>query len=167
MNRVKGALCRVLVIAVLIATWWLAVAATHSVIFPTPWDVVTGTLRAAAGRQPVAPHRRVAAACRCRLRTGRLRGRPAGTVDGLGARCLSDAESAFPDPAAHLTDRLDSDRHPVVRRGRCLAHLSDLHLLGVSDDRADDRRRAHYREALPAGRREFRVFRATRCSRRW
>jgi NitT/TauT family transport system permease protein len=31
------------VIAVLLAAWWLVVVATHSVIFPTPWQVVTGT----------------------------------------------------------------------------------------------------------------------------
>ena len=30
-------------IAVLIAAWWLTVYLTHSVIFPTPWGVVTGT----------------------------------------------------------------------------------------------------------------------------
>jgi NitT/TauT family transport system permease protein len=28
---------------VLLAAWWLVVVATHSVIFPTPWQVVTGT----------------------------------------------------------------------------------------------------------------------------
>jgi NitT/TauT family transport system permease protein len=32
-----------LLIALLIAVWWVAVAATHTVIFPTPWDVVIGT----------------------------------------------------------------------------------------------------------------------------
>jgi NitT/TauT family transport system permease protein len=31
------------VIAVLLAAWWLVVVATHSVIFPTPWQVLTGT----------------------------------------------------------------------------------------------------------------------------
>ena len=31
------------VIAILLAAWWLIVAETHSVIFPTPWQVVTGT----------------------------------------------------------------------------------------------------------------------------
>ena len=30
-------------IAVLIAAWWLMVYLTHSLIFPTPWGVVTGT----------------------------------------------------------------------------------------------------------------------------
>jgi NitT/TauT family transport system permease protein len=30
--------------ALLIATWWALVVATHSVVFPTPWQVVTGTL---------------------------------------------------------------------------------------------------------------------------
>ncbi len=34
-----------LVIAVLIAVWWEAVIATHSAIFPTPWEVVTGTVQ--------------------------------------------------------------------------------------------------------------------------
>ena len=32
------------VIAALIALWWLAVRASGSVIFPTPWQVVTGAL---------------------------------------------------------------------------------------------------------------------------
>jgi NitT/TauT family transport system permease protein len=32
------------VIAVVLAAWWLAVLATHSAIFPTPLDVVTGTV---------------------------------------------------------------------------------------------------------------------------
>ena len=31
------------VIAALLAAWWLTVVETHSVIFPTPWQVVTGT----------------------------------------------------------------------------------------------------------------------------
>ncbi|MDB6108038.1 MAG: binding-protein-dependent transport system inner rane component [Gammaproteobacteria bacterium] len=44
MARIKEMLPALALIAVLIAAWWGAVAATHSVIFPTPWDVVTGTL---------------------------------------------------------------------------------------------------------------------------
>ncbi len=32
------------VIAVLITVWWVAVIATGSVIFPTPWQVVTGAM---------------------------------------------------------------------------------------------------------------------------
>jgi NitT/TauT family transport system permease protein len=44
MHRVKEMLPSMLLIAALIAGWWTAVIATHSVIFPTPWDVVTGTL---------------------------------------------------------------------------------------------------------------------------
>jgi NitT/TauT family transport system permease protein len=39
-----NALAPVGVIALLIAAWWLAVVATRSMIFPTPWGVVTGTL---------------------------------------------------------------------------------------------------------------------------
>jgi NitT/TauT family transport system permease protein len=35
------------VIAVLVAAWWLVVVATHSAIFPTPWQVVMGTLELA------------------------------------------------------------------------------------------------------------------------
>src|SRR5580692_10985973 len=42
MQRLKDSWPAVLVIAVLIALWWLAILGTHSVIFPTPWDVVTG-----------------------------------------------------------------------------------------------------------------------------
>lgn len=33
--------------AVLVATWWAVVLATQSAIFPTPWQVVTGTLELA------------------------------------------------------------------------------------------------------------------------
>jgi NitT/TauT family transport system permease protein len=43
MTRTKEALPAIALIAVLIAVWWLAVDLTHSVIFPTPWEVVTGT----------------------------------------------------------------------------------------------------------------------------
>jgi len=32
------------VITLLIAAWWVSVVATHSLIFPTPWAVVTGTV---------------------------------------------------------------------------------------------------------------------------
>jgi NitT/TauT family transport system permease protein len=44
MQRFKETLPALAVIAALIAIWWLTVLATHSVIFPTPWAVVTGTL---------------------------------------------------------------------------------------------------------------------------
>jgi NitT/TauT family transport system permease protein len=43
MHRFKDSLPSVVLIAILIALWWTAVAVTHSVIFPTPLDVVTGT----------------------------------------------------------------------------------------------------------------------------
>jgi NitT/TauT family transport system permease protein len=44
MPRIRDILPALAVMAALILTWWLAVAAAHSVIFPTPWAVVTGTL---------------------------------------------------------------------------------------------------------------------------
>jgi len=44
MNRIRQALPSVLVIALLLSVWWAVVRATASVIFPTPWQVVTGTL---------------------------------------------------------------------------------------------------------------------------
>src|SRR6185295_6010022 len=44
MNRIKQALPSTTVIALLIVIWWVVVAATKSVIFPTPWQVVTGTI---------------------------------------------------------------------------------------------------------------------------
>jgi NitT/TauT family transport system permease protein len=44
MHRLKESLPAILLIASLVALWWLAVSLTHSVIFPTPWAVVTGTL---------------------------------------------------------------------------------------------------------------------------
>jgi NitT/TauT family transport system permease protein len=45
MRRLKDSWPAVLVITVLIAVWWEAVIATRSAIFPTPWEVVTGTLQ--------------------------------------------------------------------------------------------------------------------------
>ena len=48
MQRIKATHFDVLaplgVIALLIAAWWAAVMATDSLIFPTPWGVITGTL---------------------------------------------------------------------------------------------------------------------------
>jgi NitT/TauT family transport system permease protein len=43
MGRIKEMLPSLALICGLIAGWWGAVSATHSVIFPTPWAVVTGT----------------------------------------------------------------------------------------------------------------------------
>jgi NitT/TauT family transport system permease protein len=43
MARLKEMLPALALLAALIATWWGAVVATHSVIFPTPWAVITGT----------------------------------------------------------------------------------------------------------------------------
>jgi NitT/TauT family transport system permease protein len=43
MTRIKEALPAIALIAVLVAGWWLTVYLTHSLIFPTPWGVVTGT----------------------------------------------------------------------------------------------------------------------------
>jgi NitT/TauT family transport system permease protein len=37
-------LCPLIVIALLIAAWWIAVVQAGSAIFPTPWQVVTGTM---------------------------------------------------------------------------------------------------------------------------
>ena len=44
MRQAKRVWPSVVVIALLIAAWWAAVVATKSVIFPTPWQVVTGTI---------------------------------------------------------------------------------------------------------------------------
>jgi NitT/TauT family transport system permease protein len=44
MNRLKQAVPSLIVIVLLIAGWWGAVVATKSVIFPTPLQVVTGTM---------------------------------------------------------------------------------------------------------------------------
>jgi NitT/TauT family transport system permease protein len=44
-NRKRGKiLCPLIVIALLIAAWWIAVVQASSAIFPTPWQVVTGTM---------------------------------------------------------------------------------------------------------------------------
>lgn len=44
MQRFKESWPALVLIAALIALWWVAVAVTQSAIFPTPWTVVTGTL---------------------------------------------------------------------------------------------------------------------------
>jgi NitT/TauT family transport system permease protein len=44
MNRVQGALPSVAVLVLLVALWWTVVVGTGSAIFPTPWQVVTGTV---------------------------------------------------------------------------------------------------------------------------
>jgi NitT/TauT family transport system permease protein len=45
MPRLKDILPGLIVIAVVLTVWWLLVLATHSAIFPTPLDVVTGTVQ--------------------------------------------------------------------------------------------------------------------------
>lgn len=47
MSRIQQTLPGVATIALLIGAWWMVVATTHSVIFPTPWQVVTGTIELA------------------------------------------------------------------------------------------------------------------------
>jgi NitT/TauT family transport system permease protein len=47
MAKLKQILPAATVIAILIAMWWLVIVVTHSAIFPTPWQVVTGTLELA------------------------------------------------------------------------------------------------------------------------
>ena len=44
MSRLRQSLPGIAIILLLLAAWWLVVRATGSVIFPTPWQVVTGTL---------------------------------------------------------------------------------------------------------------------------
>src|SRR5687768_7709897 len=48
MKGLNQSLPSILVIAVLVGVWWVLVKATQSVIFPTPWQVVSGTLELAA-----------------------------------------------------------------------------------------------------------------------
>ena len=44
MISAKRVLPSIAVIAVIIAVWWIVVRATGSVVFPTPWQVVTGVV---------------------------------------------------------------------------------------------------------------------------
>ena len=44
MNRIKSSLPALGVIVALLFAWWGTIVATHSLIFPTPWGVVTGTI---------------------------------------------------------------------------------------------------------------------------
>jgi NitT/TauT family transport system permease protein len=48
MKTVVRVLPSIVVLAVVVALWWAAVELTHSVIFPTPWKVVMGTLELAS-----------------------------------------------------------------------------------------------------------------------
>ena len=43
MTRLRQSLPGIAIILLLLVAWWLAVKATGSVIFPTPWQVATGT----------------------------------------------------------------------------------------------------------------------------
>jgi NitT/TauT family transport system permease protein len=47
MSKLQRVIPAAAVIAILIAIWWLLVVMTHSAIFPTPWQVVTGTMELA------------------------------------------------------------------------------------------------------------------------
>ncbi len=47
MKGFKKSVSSIIVIAVVIALWWVTVVVTESRIFPTPWQVVTGTLELA------------------------------------------------------------------------------------------------------------------------
>jgi NitT/TauT family transport system permease protein len=44
MQRIKNALPSIVLLALLIALWWVVVVQTDSLIFPTPLQVVTGTM---------------------------------------------------------------------------------------------------------------------------
>jgi NitT/TauT family transport system permease protein len=44
MRKLSQALPSLTVIGALLAAWWIVVVQTGSVIFPTPWEVVTGTV---------------------------------------------------------------------------------------------------------------------------
>lgn len=44
MEKIKQVLPSLAIISLLLATWWVVVVVTESVIFPTPWQVVTGTI---------------------------------------------------------------------------------------------------------------------------
>jgi NitT/TauT family transport system permease protein len=47
MSKLGNTLPSIVVLAVVVALWWAVVVLTKSVIFPTPWQVVTGTLELA------------------------------------------------------------------------------------------------------------------------
>jgi NitT/TauT family transport system permease protein len=47
MKMVKNSLPSLIVLAVVVALWWITVVLTESAIFPTPWQVVEGTLELA------------------------------------------------------------------------------------------------------------------------
>jgi NitT/TauT family transport system permease protein len=44
MKRLRQVTPSLIVITLLLAGWWIVVVLTESVIFPTPWEVVTGTV---------------------------------------------------------------------------------------------------------------------------
>jgi hypothetical protein len=153
-------------IGALIALWWVVVVRTESVIFPTPLQVVTGTLELAEDGT-LWEH---IGASLFRVGTGfglAACWSPCRWACGWAAWTAPTApQSDLPDPAADLADRLDPAGDPVVRRRQPVADLPDLHRLRVPDDRADRGRRAHHRTALPATRRRTSASRARCCSAR-
>ena len=87
-DKLKKILPPLAVIALVIAIWWIVVVRTESVIFPTPWQVVTGTWELVEDGTPVGAHRRLAVPRRRGLWPGSAGGDSAGPVDGLGGRRL-------------------------------------------------------------------------------
>ena len=156
MIQAKRVLPPFAVIALIVGVWWAVVVASGSVVFPTPWQVVTGTAElvrdGSLWEHIGASLFRVGDG----IRAGVVVAVPLGLWMGWVQRRVHHPQSALPDAAADLADRVDPDRDPVVRRRQRFADLPDLHLLGIPDDRADHCRRAHDRAALPARGREFR-----------
>ena len=128
------------------------------VIFPTPLQVVTATLDLA---QQGTLWNHIGASL-FRVGAGFLLAIVVAVPMGLWMGWVGGAFTTLnphrPDASAHLSHRLDSACHSLVRRRRRLADFSDFPRVGISDDRADRRRSAHHRAAIPPGSGEFRRF---------
>ncbi|UUZ52738.1 hypothetical protein LP419_26410 [Massilia sp. H-1] len=158
MQKLKNALPSLTLIALLIALWWVVVMQTDSLIFPTPWQVVTGTLELAEDGT-LWEH---IGASLFRVGTGFLiavlvavpTGLWMGRVDGVYRTLNPLFQILRPiSPIAWI---------PLAilwfRGGRRVAGVPDLYRGRVPDDRPDRVRRAHDRTALPARGRELRRF---------
>ena len=126
-EKLKQVLPPAALIAAVLALWWVIVVQSASVIFPTPLQVVTGTLELVDDGTLVEAHRHLAVPGRLRLPAGGAGGGAAGPVDGPGRRRVPHLQPDLPDPAADLADRLDPAGDPVVRRRQRVADLPDLH----------------------------------------
>jgi ABC-type nitrate/sulfonate/bicarbonate transport system permease component len=146
MSKLKRILPAAIVIAILIAVWWLMVVVTHSAIFPTPWQVVAGTLELARDGTLWGD----IGASLMRVGLGFFLAVSIAVPLGLWMGWVKGAFSTL-NPIFQILRPIS----PIAWIPIAIADLSHFHVVGVSDGRANHRRGAHHRAALPSSGREF------------